>query len=206
MLGSELTLNLIVMRLCSGLLIALVQGLVIAAAAVLMGDRGPSYDGRLTLNPLAHLDVLGLASIVLSGFGWGRPVAIEAAQLRPGRWGLVIAILASSLALLALAWLLLALVAPILTQLPYAAGLTLAAFARIAARLCVWMALFSLLPLPPLAGAHLLAALGIRLPEAAGWVLGLALLALSFIGVTRTMLLPLYRLVAPLVLGPDAIV
>ncbi|ODT66805.1 MAG: hypothetical protein ABS75_24760 [Pelagibacterium sp. SCN 63-23] len=206
MLGSELTLNLIVMRLCSGLLIALVQGLVIAAAAVLMGDRGPSYDGRLTLNPLAHLDVLGLASIVLSGFGWGRPVAIEAAQLRPGRWGLVIAILASSLALLALAWLLLALVAPILTQLPYAAGLTLAAFARIAARLCVWMALFSLLPLPPLAGAHLLAALGIRLPEAAGWVLGLALLALSFIGVTRTMLLPLYRLVAPLVLGPDAII
>jgi len=202
-LGSELTLNLVVLRFLAGLIIALVHGLALAATAVLLGDRGPRYDGRLTLNPLPHVDLLGLCAIMATGFGWGRPVAIEAAQLRPGRWGLVIAVLAGSAALLLVGYLLPLLVLPALSLLPYTAGLTVAAFLRVAARLCVWMALFSLLPLPPLAGAHLLAALGIRLPKLAGPLLGLALALLALLGVIRALLLPLYGLVAPLLLGPE---
>ena len=53
MIGSDLTLQLVVMRLFAGLIIATVQGATIAAVAVLLGDKGPRYDGRLTPAPVA---------------------------------------------------------------------------------------------------------------------------------------------------------
>ncbi len=203
MIGSDLTLQLVLLRLLAGLLMTAVQGAAIAGAAVLLGDKGPRYDGRLTLVPFGHIDLVGLASIMLSGFGWSKPVAIETAQLRLGRWGLVAAALAGSAALLALGYLLLLAVIPLLTLLPYTAGLTAVTFVRVAARLCVWMALFTLLPVPPLAGAHLLAAAGIRLPASAGMLIGWGLALASLFGLTRTVLTPVYAIVAPLVLGPD---
>lgn len=203
MIGLDLTVQQLVLRVVAGLIMVSVQGATIAAVAVLLGDKGPSHDGRLTLVPFPHVDVLGFGSLLLSGFGWSRPVAIDAAQLRIGRWGLVIAALAGSMALIAMGYLLLVLAIPLLTQLPYSAGIAAAAFVRLAARLCVWMALFTLLPVPPLAGAHLLAAVGIRLPASAGVLIGWALLAASAFGITRTVLLPIYEVIAPLVIGPE---
>jgi len=202
-IGLDLTVQQLVLRVLAGLLIVSVQGATIAAIAVLLGDRGPRHDGRLTLVPFPHVDVLGFGSLLLSGFGWSRPVAIDATHLRIGRWGLVIAAVAGSVALLVTAYVLLLLVIPLLTQLPYTAGIAAAAFVRLAARLCVWMALFTLLPVPPLAGAHLLAAIGVRLPAWAGVVIGWGLLAASAFGVTRTVLLPAYDIVAPLVIGSE---
>lgn len=205
MIGSDLTLQLVAMRLLAGLIIATVQGATIAAAAVLLGDNGPRYDGRLTLIPTGHVDLLGLGSLMLTGFGWSKAVAVDVTQLRFGRWGLVIVALAGSLALLVTAYLVLLLVIPLLTFLPYTAGVAAAAFVRTAAQLCVWMALFTLLPVPPLAGAHLLAALGLRTPPAAGIVIGCVLVVLSILGVTRTVVKPAYDLIAPLVLGMDLV-
>jgi Zn-dependent protease len=200
-ISAELTVQLMVFRLLAGLIIATVQGATIAAVAVLLGDKGPRYDGRWTLMPFGHLDLLGLGSMMVSGFGWSKPVAIETAQLRFGRSGLVIAALAGSVALLAVGYLLLLLVIPALTLLPYTAGLSTAAFLRVAARLCVWVSLFTLLPVPPLAGAHLLAAVGIRLPTATSMLIGWGLLLASAFGITRMVLTPLYDIVAPLILG-----
>jgi Zn-dependent protease len=201
----ELTLQLVAMRLFAGLIIATVQGATIAGVAVLLGDKGPRYDGRLTLIPSGHVDLLGLGSLMLTGFGWSKAVAVDAAELRFGRWGLVLVALAGSLALLVTACLILLLVIPLLTLLPYTAGVVAAAFVRNAAQLCVWMALFTLLPVPPLAGAHILAALGLRLPPRAGIVIGCVLVLLSILGITRTVLTPAYELVAPLVLGVDLV-
>lgn len=203
MIGFDLTLSLAAMRLFAGLIIVTVQGAMIAGVAVLLGDKGPRHDGRLTLLPFGHVDLLGLASLILGGFGWSKPVAVETGQLRVGRWGQVIVALAGVLVLVVLAWLLLLLVVPALTLLPQTAALTVAAFLRVAARLCVWMALFTLLPLPPLAGAHLLEAAGIRLPASVGLWIGVALAVLSILGITRTVLAPVYDIIAPLVLGPD---
>jgi len=62
--------------------------------------------------------------------------------------------------------------------------------------------LFTLLPLPPLAGAQFLQALGVRLPAAAGMLVGFGLFVMSALGITRTLLLPLFRVLEPLVLGP----
>lgn len=203
MFGSDLTLQLVVMRLFAGLIIATVQGATIAAVAVALGDKGPRHDGRLTLLPVGHLDPLGLGSLMLTGYGWSKPVAIEVGLLRFGRLGPVIAVLAGSVALLVAAWLILLLVIPALTLLPHTAALAVSAFLRVAARLCLWMALFALLPVPPLAGVHLLQAVGIRLPASAGIWIGWVLLLLSFFGVTRMVLMPVYDIIAPLVLGPE---
>jgi hypothetical protein len=203
MIGSDLTLQLIAMRLFAGLIIAIVQGLVIAAAALALGDKGPRYDGRLRPAPMAHVDLGGLASLILTGFGWSKSVAIDAADMRLGRWGLVIAPLTGSVALLIAAWLVLLLVIPALTLLPHAAAIVVAAFLRTAAQLCVWMALFTLLPVPPLAGAHFLAAAGIRVPPATGVVVAWVLFVVSLLGITRTVLTPVYTVVASLILGPD---
>lgn len=206
MFGYDLTIQLAAMRLLAGLIIAVVQGATIAGLAVLLGDKGPRYDGRLTLLPPTHVDLLGLATLVLSGFGWSRPVAVEAAKLRGGRWGLVLMALAGTAVLLLLAYLLLLATVPILTTVPDTAGITIAAFLRVAARLSVWLAIFTLLPLPPLAGAHLLEAAGIRLPASAGTVMAWVLAIASILGLTGMVLTPVYNIVAPLVLGPDMFV
>ncbi len=201
MFGDDLTLQLAAMRLVSGLVIAVVQGLAITGVAIALGDKGPRYDGRL--NPLSHIDLGGLASMIVTGFGWGKPVPIDAAELRVGRWGLVIAPIAGSVALLIAAWLILQLVIPTLTLMPHTAAVVIAAFIRTVSQLCVWMAILALVPLPPLAGAHFLAALGVRLPPMAGLIVAWALFVLSLIGVTRTVLTPIYSVITPLLLGPD---
>ncbi len=203
MLSLDLTLQLMAMRLFAGLLIAAVQGLTIAGVAVALGDNGPRYDGRLTVVPFPHIDLVGLAALIVTGFGWSKSVAIDPAQMRIGRWGLVVAPLAGMVALLLASWLILLLVIPALTLLPHAAAIVVAASLRTAAQLCVWMALFTLLPVPPLAGAHLLAAVGVRVPTSTGLVVAWVLLVVSLLGITRTVLTPVYVVVAPLILGPE---
>ena len=53
-----------------------------ALAALKLGDRTAEHSGRLTLNPLAHLDPIGSLMIILVGFGWAKPVPVNPANLR----------------------------------------------------------------------------------------------------------------------------
>ncbi len=69
------------------LLIALVLGITVhefshAAMATWLGDSTPRYQGRLTLAPLAHLDVMGSLMFLVGGFGWGKPVQFNPYALR----------------------------------------------------------------------------------------------------------------------------
>ncbi len=71
------------------LLIALLVGLTFheashALMASILGDPTPRKAGRLSLNPLAHLDPYGSLMILLVGLGWGKPVQIDAEKLKPG--------------------------------------------------------------------------------------------------------------------------
>ena len=48
-----------------------------AKVASLLGDDTPRYQGRLTLNPLAHIDWIGFFALLLVGFGWAKPVQVN---------------------------------------------------------------------------------------------------------------------------------
>lgn len=58
-----------------------------AAAADALGDNTPRLEGRLTLNPSAHIDWMGVVLFVLLGWGYARPVRIRVGNLRGRKWG-----------------------------------------------------------------------------------------------------------------------
>ncbi len=59
-----------------------------ALAAHLNGDLTPKYNGRLTLNPVKHFDLMGFVMCALVGFGWAKPVPINTENFRHYKWGL----------------------------------------------------------------------------------------------------------------------
>lgn len=65
-----------------------------AFVAYKSGDLTPKYSGRLTLNPLAHFDLLGLVMFTLAGFGWAKPVSINPMNFKHYKRGLVLTAIA----------------------------------------------------------------------------------------------------------------
>jgi Zn-dependent protease len=200
----DLTLQIVVLRIAAVLLIAAVHGLTLAATACALGDPGPRYDGRLSPNPLRHADAIGGLLMVLFAAGWIRPVAIDPNKLRLGRAGLLAVVVAASCATLVLA-VLLRLVRPaVLNLLPDVSAPTFFIFVEIVGQLSVAFTLFNLLPLPPLTGKHLLAAV---LPQAEKilrrvqpWCVGLLALLIAT-GMMARLLAPADSVVARLVLA-----
>lgn len=192
------------LRLCALLFIVAVHGLAVAAAAVALGDPGPRQDGRLTLNPFAHLDNLGGVSALLFSVGWIRPIAIDPAALRPGRAGLALAVIAGAAATL-LSALVLRLVRPmVLPLLPDTASAIAFALVDMTGQLSVWFALLNLLPVPPLTGSHLLP---IAMPQSDRWIaklqpfVAVLLAVLAATGWIAGLLAPAYRVLAGPILG-----
>lgn len=129
-----------------------------ALAATALGDSTPEHQGRLSLNPLAHIDTTGLLLLVSVGFGWGRPVEFNPYQLRFGRWAPVIVGFAGPLANL------LGMVVMIIT-LQFLGNSTIlpsnlmSEFFYFVMLLNANLLLFNIIPFPPLDGSHLLMAL-----------------------------------------------
>jgi Zn-dependent protease len=200
---TDLTLQQLVLRLLAMVFIAGVHGLAVAGTAVALGDPGPRYDGRLTANPLHHLDVLGTLAGVLSA-GWIRPIPIDPAELRPGRIGLVLVVLAGGAATLA-SVVLLRLVRPsLLPLLPDTTSALAFAFIETIGDVSLWFAIVNLLPLPPFTGAHLLVAIAPtwreRLQRSQPYAAAL-LAVLAVAGVVTRLLGPFYKVLAGAVLG-----
>lgn len=124
-----------------------------ALAADLQGDRMPRAFGRLTLNPAKHLDPLGTILIFLVGFGWGKPVEFRPEALASKRFGAAIVALAGPAMNLLLAVVAAFALAPLVN-----AGNTgvLARFLLAFFSINLLLAVFNLLPLPPLDGSRLL--------------------------------------------------
>jgi Zn-dependent protease len=132
-----------------------------AWVATKLGDDTPRLQGRLTLNPLAHVDWLGttilpfLSSLFLGGFlGWGKPVYTQTAKLKGGLNGLLLVALAGPFSNVIMAVILGVIGVLCQNAAPWLAGL---AFRGV--ELSLYLALFNMIPVPPLDGSKMLLAL-----------------------------------------------
>jgi Zn-dependent protease len=122
-----------------------------AWSAYMLGDDTAYREGRVTLNPISHLDVLGTVMLFMVGFGWGKPTPVMISNLRGARLGAVAVAFAGPLSNL-----LVVLVCAALYLFPqFQEGylqLVIAGVAFVNALLFV----FNLIPIPPLDGSKIL--------------------------------------------------
>ena len=119
--------------------------------AARMGDPTARLAGRLTLNPLRHLDPLGTLMLLLFGFGWAKPVPVNLDLVRPGRLGLILVSAAGIVANFCIAFAAV-LAYRLWSPLPESADQLLGILARIN----IMLASFNLIPIPPLDGSKIL--------------------------------------------------
>jgi Zn-dependent protease len=200
------TLSQLLMRLCAVLLVSTLQGLAIAVAASALGDAGPKHDGRLTLDPLRHVDLIGGAVALIFAVGWARWVAIDPRALRHRHFDLLL-VVGAGFAAVVLGVLALRFARPfLLLLLPDTAAATAFALIQTIIEVGLASALLGLLPLPPLVGGHLLVAVVPKVRErlpGSELFLGLVVAALVATGAVAGALDPALRILTILVLGED---
>jgi Zn-dependent protease len=123
------------------------------------GDKTAEYEGRLTLNPIAHIDPTGFILLLLFGFGWAKPVPYNPYNLRDPKWDSVKIALAGPASNL-----LMAIIAGVAFQLLVGGGLIesmnlLAVFLFLSILLNLFLMLFNIIPVHPLDGSKLFFAL-----------------------------------------------
>src|SRR3989338_5617446 len=174
------------------LLLAVVYGITIhefahVLAARLQGDDTGERLGRLTLNPLAHLDVFGVILLLVAGFGWGKPAPYNPYNLKFRRWGEVLVALAGPLSnLLSIVIFGIAgnLLAPILAPTNL-----LLQFLGSLIGINIVLLVFNLIPIPPLDGSKLLFTLlpdsfqefKVKLAQNGPWILLMLVVADNFL-------------------------
>jgi Zn-dependent protease len=198
------------------MLLLMIPGLLLAVTihevahgwvAERLGDPTARLAGRLTLDPRPHIDPLGALAFVLAGFGWARPVPVDARNLRRPVRDMACVAVAGPLSNFVVAFVglvLLVLTARLLEDSPFVAR-PVAGMLRYVYTFNLGLAIFNLIPLPPLDGGHFLPYFFPR----RSWPLlarieqygPLILLLLVFSGATRYIVWPLFALANALYLG-----
>lgn len=125
-----------------------------ALVATWQGDPTARYQGRLSLNPLVHMDLFGSIMLLLAGFGWGKPVPVNPYNMRWQRWGEAAVSIAgpiSNFISVVFFILLLKLVGPNLAPTNL-----LSIFLVSLILINLILGIFNLIPLPPLDGSKIL--------------------------------------------------
>ena len=206
-------------------ILALIPGFIVgltihefshAYVATRLGDPTARFLGRLTLNPLAHLDVLGSIMLIFAGFGWAKPVPVNEHYLHSPRRDMALIAIAGPISNILLAMLI-----GFALRVTFPAGFSstqvsswmgIAAWVSVQA---VWinvvLAAFNLLPIPPLDGSRVLAGIvppswnhGYQQMERFGPMLLLALVviaSLSGVSLFGRLIAPVAKPLLALVLG-----
>ena len=134
-----------------------------ALAAWLLGDPTAKREGRISLNPFRHFDLVGTLCMIFAGVGWAKPVSTDPRNFKNPKWGMALTALAGPAANLLLAylgmvaWKILYYWAPTTMITVFAAR-----FLQYLVMMDVGLAVFNLIPIPPLDGYHVLNDLVLR--------------------------------------------
>jgi Zn-dependent protease len=148
----------VIVKVVPAILIALtVHELAHAFVAIKLGDESPREAGRLTLNPLRHIDPIGFIMLLVAGFGWAKPVRISWENLKHPRRDDTLIALAGPASNLLLAFVLAVMLR---LALPFLSRFSQQLFSNVTSVFMwfIWinlsLAVFNLLPIPPLDGSH----------------------------------------------------
>ncbi len=154
MLGN--TLEYYLMLIPAVLIAIIFHELAHGLVAYALGDNTARNQGRLTVNPIPHIDPIGALCMVVAGIGWAKPVPVNPYnfKMKNRKLGMALVALAGPVANMLLAFVLILIVVLIYmtgTQSVIAMGLI--SFLELTAMLSVGLAAFNLLPIPPLDGS-----------------------------------------------------
>ena len=121
-----------------------------------LGDPTAKYAGRLTLNPMVHLDILGSLMILFVGFGWAKPVPVDSRYLANPRIDMMKIAFAGPAANL-----LLALIAGTIIRITGYMGV-LTSMLIMFTQINIMLAVFNMIPIPPLDGSQIFSGLMVR--------------------------------------------
>ncbi len=132
--------------------------------AVKLGDDTPRLSGRLTLRPMAHIDPIGALMILLVGFGYAKPVQVNMHNLKNGRKSFALVAFAGPVSNLIMALIFtfcetVIYVIAFNASLPVNVYMVLSSFFGFAASINISLAVFNLLPIPPLDGSRIVSLL-----------------------------------------------
>ena len=119
-----------------------------------LGDNTAAHMGRLTLNPIAHLDLMGSMALLIMGFGWAKPVPVDSRFLNDPKNDMVKVAAAGPIANI-----ILAVIAAIFLRVFFGLDMvsnTLKTFSIIFMQINITLAVFNLIPLSPLDGSQIL--------------------------------------------------
>ncbi len=152
-----------ILRVLPGIILGLtVHEYAHTLVALRLGDDTAKQAGRLTLNPLKHIDPIGFIFLLVAGFGWAKPVLIDVSKLRHPRRDDILISLAGPVSNLLLAVLIALVLKICLTLEPYNGETVYREVLNVCIAglyINIGLFIFNLIPLPPLDGSHLITSL-----------------------------------------------
>jgi len=161
------------LRIVPALICITVHELAHGFTAYKLGDRTAKDMGRLTLNPIKHIDPIGLLMMLIVRFGWAKPVPVNMYNFKHPKWYMAITAIAGPISNILLAIVLMFILGLVITPLGgsviYYSGVQFYSFETEAGALVyrilefaiflnIALAVFNMLPIPPLDGSKVLAA------------------------------------------------